>query len=176
MRANLKHTDPFPIAKAAVMVGVMLAPSLAALGAGSQKKVEPRGGDPAIVPYNQGIDLMLAKQYPAAEQKFEQAIKVRPQFAEAHNNLAYTLRKQGPEHYQEALKQYDTAIRINPNLAEAYMYRGILYAQTNRKLDAQADWAKLQKLNPKLAKELEEVIATGKEEDRVYGLAKKISG
>ena len=43
-------------------------------------------------------------------------------------------------------------------------------------LDAQADWAKLQKLNPKLAKELEEVIATGKEEDRVYGLAKKISG
>ena len=176
MRANLKHTDPFPIAKAAVMVGVMLVPSLAALGAGSQKKVESRGGDPAIVPYNQGIDLMLAKQYPAAEQKFEQAIKVRPQFAEAHNNLAYTLRKQGPEHYQEALKQYDTAIRLNPNLAEAYMYRGILYAQTNRKAEAQADWVKLQKLNPKLAKELEEVIATGKEEDRVYGLAKKING
>ena len=176
MKANPKPTDPFPIAKAAVMVGVMLLPSLAALGAGSQKKVESKGGDPAIAPYNQGIDLMLAKQYPAAEQKFEQAIKVRPQFAEAHNNLAYTLRKQGPEHYQEALKQYDTAIRINPNLAEAYMYRGILYAQTNRKLDAQADWAKLQKLNPKLAKELEEVIATGKEEDRVYGLAKKISG
>ena len=176
MKANPKPTDPFPIAKAAVMVGVMLLPSLAALGAGSQKKVEPRGGDPAIVPYNQGIDLMLAKQYPAAEQKFEQAIKVRPQFAEAHNNLAYTLRKQGPEHYQEALKQYDTAIRLNPNLAEAYMYRGILYAQTNRKVDAQADWVKLQKLNPKLAKELEEVIATGKEEDRVYGLAKKING
>ena len=176
MRANLKHTDPFPIAKAAVMVGVMLVPSLAALGAGSQKKVDSRGGDPAIVPYNQGIDLMLAKQYPAAEQNFEQAIKVRPQFAEAHDNLAYTLRKQGPEQYQEALKQYDTAIRINPSLAEAYMYRGILYAQTNRKVDAQADWARLQKLNPKLAKELEEVIATGKEEDRVYGLAKKING
>ena len=127
------------------------------------------------MPYNQGIDLMLAKQYPAAEHKFEQAIKVRPQFAEAHNNLAYTLRKQGPEHYQEALEQYDTALRLNPNLAEAYMYRGILYAQTNRKMDAQADWARLQKLNPKLAKELEEVIATRKEEDRVYGLAKKIN-
>ena len=176
MKANPKPTDPFPIAKAAVMVGVMLLPSLAALGAGSQKKVESKGGDPAIVTYNQGIDLLLAKQYAAAEQKFEQAIKLKPKFAEAHNNLAYTLRKQGPEHYQGALEQYDTAIRLNPNLAEAYMYRGILYAQTNRKTDAQADWARLQKLNPKLAKELEEVIATGKEEDRVYGFAKKING
>jgi tetratricopeptide (TPR) repeat protein len=176
MKANPKHTDPFPIAKAAVMVGVMLLPSLAALGAGSQKKAESRGADPAIVPYNQGIDLMLAKQYAAAEQKFEQAIKVRPKFAEAHNNLAYTLRKQGPEHYQEALEQYNTAIRLNSNLAEAYMYRGILYAQTNRKADAQADWVKLQKLNPKLAKELEEVLTTGKEGDRVYGLAKRVNG
>jgi tetratricopeptide (TPR) repeat protein len=176
MKANLRNTSLFPIAKATVMVGMMLLPSLAALGAGSQKKVASKGGDPSIVPYNQGIDLMLAKQYAAAEQKFEQAIKVRPQFAEAHNNLAYTLRKQGPAHYQEALEQYDTAIRLNPNLPEAYMYRGVLYAQTNRKADAQADWKKLQKLNPNLAKELEEVIATGKEEDRVYGLAKKING
>ena len=173
MRANLKHTDPFPIAKAAVMVGVMLLPSLAALGAGSQKKVEPRGGDPAIVPYNQGIDLMLAKQYPAAEQKFEQAIKVRPQFAEAHNNLAYTLRKQGPEHYQEALKQYDTAIRINPNLAEAYMYRGILYAQTNRKLDAQADWAKLQNSTRSWPKSSKKLSPPGKKRIGSMGLRKR---
>jgi len=176
MKANPKHTDPFPIAKAALMVSVLLLPSLAALGAGSQKKRASKGADPSIAPYNQGVDLMLAKQYAAAEQKFEQAVKQRPAFAEAHNNLAYTLRKQGPEHYQEALEQYDTAIRLNPNLAEAYMYRGILYAQTGRKADAQADWRKLQRLSPKLAKELEEVIATGKEEDRVYGLGKKISG
>ena len=176
MKANPKRPEPFLIAKAAVMVSVMLFPSLTALGAGSQKKAESRGGDPSIAPYNQGIDLMVAKQYAAAEQKFEQAIKLRPTFAEAHNNLAYTLRKQRPERYQEALKQYDTAIRLNPNLAEAYMYRGILYAQTDRKVNAQADWQKLQKLNPRLAKELEEVIATGKEEDRVYALAKKING
>ena len=33
-----------------------------------------------------------------------------------------------------------------------------------------------QKLNPKLAKELAEMIKTGKEEDRFYGLSSKISG
>ena len=38
------------------------------------------------------------------------------------------------------------------------MYRGILYTEMGRKMDAQADLAALQKLNPQLAKELAEVI------------------
>ena len=42
--------------------------------------------------------------------------------------------------------------------------------------NAEADLAALQKLSPRLAKELAEVIKTGKEEDRFYGLASKISG
>jgi hypothetical protein len=43
-------------------------------------------------------------------------------------------------------------------------------------MDAQADLAALQKLNPQLAKDLAEVIKTGKEEDRFYGLSSKIRG
>ena len=38
------------------------------------------------------------------------------------------------------------------------MYSGILYTEMGRKMDAQADLAALQKLNPQLAKELAEVI------------------
>jgi len=38
-----------------------------------------------------------------------------------------------------------------------------------RKADAQADLARLKKLNVRLAKELEEYIRTGKEEDDLYG-------
>ena len=56
------------------------------------------------------------------------------------------------------------------------MYRGVLYIQMGRKMDAQADLAALQKLNPQLAKDLAEVIETGKEEDRFYGLSSKIGG
>ena len=52
------------------------------------------------------------------------------------------------------------------------MYRGVLYTEMGRK----SDLATLQKLNPQLAKELAEVIKTGKEEDRFYGLSSKISG
>ena len=87
-----------------------------------------------------------------------------------------TLRKQGTANYQKSLEHYNTAIELNPKLAEAYMYRGVLYTGMGRKIDAQADLASLQKLNPQLAKDLEEVIKTGKEEDRFYGLSSKLRG
>jgi tetratricopeptide (TPR) repeat protein len=147
-----------------------------ALGAGSAKQPVRKDGDPSITVYNQGVELMLAKQFAGAEAKFEQAVKENPRFAEAHNNLGYTLRKQGAANYQKSLEHYNTAIALKPSLAEAYMYRGVLYAEMGRKVEAQADLAALRKLNPQLAKELAEVIKTGKEEDRFYGLSSKISG
>ena len=87
-----------------------------------------------------------------------------------------TLRKQGTANYQKSLEHYNTAIELKPKLAEAYMYRGVLYTEMGRKSDAKADLAALQKLNPQLAKDLAEVIKTGKEEDRCYGLSSKIGG
>jgi tetratricopeptide (TPR) repeat protein len=157
-------------------VAVMALAALPALGAGSAKQPTRRDGDPSITVYNQGVELMLAKKFPEAQAKFEQAVKENPRFAEAHNNLGYTLRKQGAANYQKSLEHYNTAIELKPKLAEAYMYRGVLYIEMGRKSDAEADLAALQKLSPRLAKELAEVIQTGKEEDRFYGLASKISG
>src|SRR6476620_1402622 len=48
-------------------------------------------------------------------------------FAEAYNNLAFTLRKQGSANFQKSLAYYNKAIQLKPKLAEAYMYRGVLY-------------------------------------------------
>jgi tetratricopeptide (TPR) repeat protein len=131
--------------------------------------------NPAIKAYNEGVDLMKAKKFAQAQAKFEQALKADPKLAEAHNNLAFVLRKQGSQNYQVSLEHYNKAIQLKPNLAEAYMYRGVLYTQMGRKAEAQADLAKLQKMNPHLAKELEEFIKTGKEDDELYGAAKKVS-
>jgi tetratricopeptide (TPR) repeat protein len=157
-------------------LAVMALAALPALGAGSAKQPVGKGSDPSITVYNQGVELMLAKKFPQAEAKFEQAVKENPRFAEAHNNLGYTLRKQGAGNYQKSLEHYNTAIELKPKLAEAYMYRGVLYVEMGRKSDAEADLAALQKLSPRLAKELSEVIETGKEEDRFYGVTSKISG
>jgi len=67
---------------------------------------------------------MLAKRFPEAQAKFEQVVNENPRFAEAHNNLRYTLRKQGAANYQKSREHYNTAIELKPKLAEAYMYRG----------------------------------------------------
>jgi tetratricopeptide (TPR) repeat protein len=157
-------------------VAVMAFTVIAAFGAGSAKQPVQKDGDSSITVYNQGVELMLAKKFPQAQAKFERAIKENPTLAEAHNNLGYTLRKQGAANYQESLEHYNRAIELKPKLVEAYMYRGVLYIEMGRKSDAEADLGTLQKLSPRLAKELAEVIKTGKEEDRFYGVASKISG
>jgi tetratricopeptide (TPR) repeat protein len=131
--------------------------------------------NPAIKDYNEGVDLMKAKKFAQAQAKFETALKANPNLAEAHNNLAFVLRKQGSQNFQLSLEHYNKAIQLKPNLAEAYMYRGVLYTQMGRKSDAQADLAKLQKMNPHLAKELDEFMKTGKEDDELYGAVKQVS-
>jgi tetratricopeptide (TPR) repeat protein len=176
MKSILSDSAVFAAGRCIGFVAVMALAALPAIGAGSAKQAVRKDGDPSITIYNQGVELMLAKRFPEAQAKFEQAVKENPRFAEAHNNLGYTLRKQGAANYQKSLEHYNTAIELKPKLAEAYMYRGVLYTEMGRKSDAQADLAALQKLNPQLAKELEEVIKTGKEEDRFYGLSSKLKG
>ena len=141
--------------------------------AAKQEKPAAKQESPAVSTYNQGVELMKNKRFAQAQSKFEQAVKLDPNFAEAYNNLAFTLRKQGSANYQKSLDYYNKAIQLKPKLAEAYMYRGVLYTQMGRKADAQADLVLLKKLDGRLAEELEEFMQTGKEEDYLYGATTK---
>jgi tetratricopeptide (TPR) repeat protein len=144
----------------------------AAFGMGSQPVPEPatkavKSTVDATAVYNQGVALMHEKRYAEALDDFEKAVKARPDFAEAHNNLAYCLRRQGGSaKFSEAMEHYNKAIQLNPNLAEAYEYRGVLFVKMNRKKDAENDLAKLKQLDPKLASKLEYAIKNnGHEKD-----------
>jgi tetratricopeptide (TPR) repeat protein len=94
----------------------------AALGAGSAPRgatlKSEQGAEPVRF-YNQGVQLMHGKKFAEAQIKFEQALSQNPNFAEAHHNLGYSLRKQGPQNYAKALEHYNKAIQLKPNLAEA---------------------------------------------------------
>ena len=107
---------------------------------------------------------MHAKKYAEAQVKFEQALSENANFAEAHNNLGFSLRKQGPQNSSSALEHYNRSIQLKPNLGEAYGYGGDLFIKMGRKADAEKDLATLKTLNPKLAMELEQAIQTGNEE------------
>jgi tetratricopeptide (TPR) repeat protein len=85
--------------------------TVAAMGSGSagggsakSKSLQQEVGSSAFEVYNQGVDLMHAKKFAEAQMKFEQAIRDNPNFAEAHNNLGFTLRQQGPQNYSKALE------------------------------------------------------------------------
>jgi tetratricopeptide (TPR) repeat protein len=130
-------------------------------------------GVSAFKAYNEGVDLMRARKFAAAQLKFEQAIRLNPNFAEAHNNLGFTLREQGPQNYAKSLQHYNQAIKLKPGMAETYEYRGVLFAKLGRRSDAEKDLATLKKLNPKLAGELEEFLRTGREEEEYSATSPK---
>jgi tetratricopeptide (TPR) repeat protein len=146
-----------------LIAGILLAAWVpAAFGMGSKPVPEPVAKPATTVDaaaiYNEGVALMHEKRYQEAVADFQKAVQAKPDFAEAHNNLAYCLRQQGPANFREALAHYDKAIQLKPDLAEAYEYRGVLFVKMNRKSDADKDLAKLQQLNPKLASKLEYAI------------------
>lgn len=164
------HRSSNLLASFSLAAVVLLAATSAAHAAGSKPKTEP--GE-AYKVYNEGVDLMLKGDFPAAAQKFEQALKTKKDFPEAHNNLGYSLRKQGKEHYAQALEHYNQALELNPKLAEAYMYRGVLFVLMGDEEKAKADHAKLVDLDRELAEALMQVLATGKEPEGNAGVSKR---
>lgn len=134
-----------------------------AMAAGSSSST--RADTDYLKSYNKGVDLMRDKEFAGAEKQFRKALAEKERFAEAHNNLAYTLRKQGPDHYNEALMHYNRAVELNPLLPEPYMYRGVLYVQMDNKTLALKDHQKLLDMGSPLASELEYVVANGREKE-----------
>jgi tetratricopeptide (TPR) repeat protein len=128
------------------------------------QKTAQQGPD-AVTPYNQGVALLKAKQYAAAQAKFEAALKANPKLAQAHLLAAYCLRKQGPSNYGASLQHCNSALRINPNMAEAYESRGVLFVLMGKKAEAQKDLATVKQLNPKAAAGLDVALKTGKDMD-----------
>ena len=145
-----------------------------ALGAGSGP-VKP-SVDPEIQAYNKGVRLMLRKKFEKAEKSFRRALKSEEAFPEAHNNLAYVLRKQGSNHFEEARVHYNRAIELNPSLPEPYMYRGVLFVQMGDEAAAKKDYETLTKLSPDLAAELDYVIKNKreKEPERFFGVSREL--
>jgi tetratricopeptide (TPR) repeat protein len=135
----------------------------------------PKGSarEKAIAAYNDGVKLMLDKRFGEAQKHFEEAIAIDESLAEAHNNLAFSLRMQGSHNYERAQVEYRRALEINPKLAQAYMYRGVLNAQSGNMEAARADLATLRGLDAALAAKLEKAIAQTARDDR-DGLAGQV--
>lgn len=144
-------------------------------GSGGSDREDP----PEFSFYNDGVKLLFQKQWAAAEKQFNAAVAINEKMPEAHNNLAYVLRKQGEHNYAKSLEHYDRAIALSPKMPEPYMYRGALHSIMGHADLAKADLAMLVKLKTRkskeLARHLQKIFDTGKEEEpeQFYGVAKK---
>ena len=141
------------------LIVLLGAPTLYA--AGSKPKEQPK--DTAESVFNKGVESMKAGDYAAAAESFGKAVELKDDFAEAHNNLAYSLRKQGADHHKAALEHYNKALELNPELAQAYHYRGVLHVLSGDPEAAKADHEALLGLDHELADALAKVIASGEE-------------
>jgi tetratricopeptide (TPR) repeat protein len=91
----------------------------------------------------------LAKQDPAAEVSFREAIAIQPDMAEAHNNLANLLA--GRRNFAEAEYEFQKAIASNPAYVEAHHSYGLLLVLMRSFDRATAELREAVRLDPNTA-------------------------
>jgi len=95
-------------------------------------------------------------RFDEAEKNYNQAIKFRPNFAEAFNNLGNLLKELS--RFDEAEKNYNQAIKFRPNFAEAFNNLGILLKELSRFDESIVKFKESLKINPELATAKAEVF------------------
>ncbi len=122
----------------------------------SSPAVESRRQSPAETSaqseYNRGVRARVSKDWPAAVGAFRHAVDLRPDYADAWNELGYALRNMG--RYEESLDAYDVALRLRPKFPEALEYLGEAYVKLGRLDDARRVLDRLRPLDRKRAAEL----------------------
>lgn len=84
--------------------------------------------------------------YIKAIANYDQAIRLKPDFAEAYYNQGIIRGNQG-EH-QKAIDGFNEAIRLKPDYAEAYFNRGVAWGKQGKEQQAIADYSVAVQLNP----------------------------
>ncbi|NEO30990.1 MAG: tetratricopeptide repeat protein [Symploca sp. SIO3C6] len=80
--------------------------------------------------YNRGETLLELRRYEDALEAYNQAVEIRPEYAQAWKGIGNTLF--GLQRYEDALEAYDQAIELLPDYLEAWKDRGKALEQLQR--------------------------------------------
>lgn len=87
-----------------------------------------------------------AMNWAAAITELKAVVKEQPRNADAHNLLAYSLRKQATPDLPQAFEHYRIALKLNPNHKGAHEYIGEAYLMSKKPLEAQKHLAELERI------------------------------
>jgi tetratricopeptide (TPR) repeat protein len=93
-----------------------------------------------------GNALARRRQLDEAVTHYREALRLRPDFAAAHNNLANALAQQG--NHQDAVAHYREALRLRPDLAGAHDNLGVTLKALGRLDEAGVSFREALRLNP----------------------------
>ena len=85
-------------------------------------------GNNWLINNNRGLAYKNLGDYPQAIKDFDEAIRIKPEYAEAYYNRGLAHKALG--NAGQAIADYSRAIRIKPNMAEAYNNRGNAYGES----------------------------------------------
>ncbi len=118
--------------------------------------------------YNQGVTAQNQKDYEGAVRLYQKALRVKPDYPDALNNLGFSLRSIGKRYMDEAMQAYDKALSLKRNHEGALEYQGELYLWRGDLLKANENYQRLRSVNSGEADKLKRQI------DQVVGQAKQI--
>jgi polysaccharide export outer membrane protein len=146
--------------KRLIILVVVLLASLSALPVSGQSTRSTMYRDPASSPhepsteskrlYREGVKYALAGLYAQAAQIFQQAVKLDPQFADAHFALGHAYADMG--RWQNAIDSFQKALELNPRDLEAQdrleQARDMLARQTGQKSEKKPEKKEIPKSQP----------------------------
>ncbi len=98
---------------------------------------------------NLGYDLSAQGEGNEAIAEFNEALRIRPDFAEGHNNLGAALAQQGK--LADAIPHYLRALELKPDYAEAHGNLGVALATQGRTDQAIREFLESLRINPNQA-------------------------